>query len=363
MAGKALAAVITGPRTIEVREVDIPDVGEDDALVRIEASGVCGTDYEGYHGDYFLPYPVIQGHEPLGVIEVIGPEAKRRWGVDVGDRVAVRSRYRCGRCQACWDGKDDPCPNGGGFGSTSLEKPPGLWGGHAEFMYLAPGAVVHPIDSSLPAEVAVMFNPLGAGFAWAVEATGLEAGQSIAILGGGQRGICSVIAAKEAGASFVAVTGLGRDEHKLALAREFGADMTINVEAEDAVGRIMEATGGEGVDTALDLTPYAVDPVTHGVGMLKSGGTMGVAGLKGGRLMKDLSSDDLVNKEVTLKGIRGVPFDSFLRAVETIESRRYPLEKLHTHTFPVEETEEAIKTLAGETSRPAIHVAVIPRAR
>ena len=139
MAGKALAAVITGPRTIDVREVDIPDVGEDDALVRIEASGVCGTDYEGYHGDYFLPFPVIQGHEPLGVIEAIGPEAQRRWGVDVGDRVAVRSRYRCGRCQACWDDKGAPCPDGGGFGSTSLEKPPGLWGGHAEFMYLAPG--------------------------------------------------------------------------------------------------------------------------------------------------------------------------------------------------------------------------------
>ena len=145
-------------------------------MVRIEASGVCGTDYEGYHGDYYLPFPVIQGHEPLGVIEAIGPEARRRWGVDVGDRVAVRSRYRCGKCQACWDDKGDPCPNGGGFGSTSLEKPPGLWGGHAEFMYLAPGTVVHPIDGSLPPEVAVMFNPLGAGFAWAVEATGLESG-------------------------------------------------------------------------------------------------------------------------------------------------------------------------------------------
>ena len=101
MPEKAAAAVMVGPNTMETREIDIPAIGEDDALLRVEAAGVCGTDYEWFQGDLPVPYPLILGHEPLGLIEAIGPVASRRWGVEAGDRVAVRSAYRCGRCAAC----------------------------------------------------------------------------------------------------------------------------------------------------------------------------------------------------------------------------------------------------------------------
>ena len=112
---------------------------------------------------------MVLGHEPLGTIERIGPVASRSWGVREGDRVAVRSRYRCGRCKACTEG-EDRCPFEGGFGTTPLDRKPGLWGGYAEYLYLPAGAVVYPVDKTLPPELAVMFNPLGAGFAWAVDA-------------------------------------------------------------------------------------------------------------------------------------------------------------------------------------------------
>jgi threonine dehydrogenase-like Zn-dependent dehydrogenase len=296
MAGKALAAVTVQPNVLELRDLDIPAIGDDEALVRIEACGICGTDYEWFRGDLRIAYPVILGHEPLGVIEAIGLEASRRWGVQLGDRVAVRSQYRCGRCQVCRDGQGEACPYRGGFGSTSLERPPGLWGGYAEYLYLPPGAVVHPMDRSLPPEVAVMFNPLGAGFAWAVDAAGLQPGDSIAILGPGQRGLYAVIAAREAGASRVIVTGLHRDAHKLALARELGADVTIDVDAQDAVQRVMELTGRQGLDVVLDTTPYAANAVAQAVRMVKEQGTVVVAGLKGGRPLSELSSDDLVWK-------------------------------------------------------------------
>ena len=92
MAGKALAAVTVQPNVLELRDIDIPAIGDDEALVRIEACGICGTDYEWFRGDLRIAYPVILGHEPLGVIEAIGSEASRRWGVKVGDRVAVRSQ-------------------------------------------------------------------------------------------------------------------------------------------------------------------------------------------------------------------------------------------------------------------------------
>ena len=183
MPDKAIAAVTVRPGSMEVRELDVPEIGEDEGLVRIEACGICGTDYEWFRGDLEISYPVVLGHEPLGIIERIGPIASDRWGVQAGDRVAVRSRYRCGRCQACTEDSGQPCPFEGNFGSTGLDREPGLWGGYAEYLYLPPGAVVYPVDKTLPAELAVMFNPLGAGFAWAVDAPELKSGQSIAVLG------------------------------------------------------------------------------------------------------------------------------------------------------------------------------------
>ena len=128
--------------------------------------------------------------------------------------------------------------------------------------------------------------------------------------------------------------------------------MAVNVDTEDPVKRTMDATGGRGVDVVLDTTPYAVDAVAQAVRMVRESGTVVLAGLKGGRPILDFSTDEIVWKRVTLKGVRGVEFAAFQRAVETIESRRYPLERLHTHSFPVEEAEKALRTLAGETGEP-----------
>ena len=172
-----------------------------------------------------------------------------------------------------------------------------------------------------------------------------------------------MVAVRDAGASPIIVTGLGRDEHKLALARELGADVAVNVDAEDPVERVMDATGGRGVDVVLDTTPYAVDAVAQAVRMVRESGTVILAGLKGGRPLSDFSTDEIVWKRVTMKGVRGVDFGAFQHAVETIESRRYPLERLHTHSFPVEEAEKALRTLAGEAGEPAAHVAIVPRLR
>ena len=205
-----------------------------------------------------------------------------------------------------------------------------------------------------------MFNPLGAGFAWGVDASGLQPGQSLAILGSGQRGICCAIAAKESGAAMVAITGLGRDEHKLALAREMGADIAINVDGEDPVERVMAATEGQGVDCVVDTTPYAVQAVNQAVQMVKPGGTVVLAGLKGHRAFDGLSPDDIIWKKLTLRGVLGVEYSAFRRAVDTIHSRKYPMERLHTHSFPIEEAERALATLSGEAGEPSIHVAIVP---
>ena len=119
---QSLAAVTTAPNIMEMRRLDIPEIGDDEAIVKIEATGICGTDYEWFRGDLDIPFPIILGHEPLGRIATIGSQAAERWGVAVGDRVAVRSGYRCGRCPACAAGGAEPCPDGGGFGQTGLDR-------------------------------------------------------------------------------------------------------------------------------------------------------------------------------------------------------------------------------------------------
>jgi len=148
MAQAVRAAVLVKPKTIELREFPRPAIGSEDALLRIEACGICGSDYEQYEGaapqhEDYTQYPVIPGHEPLGLIEEIGALARARWGVTEGDRVAVRSGYGCGRCAACARFESRACrTRGGTYGYTDVTKPPHLWGGYAEHMYLCPHSVV-----------------------------------------------------------------------------------------------------------------------------------------------------------------------------------------------------------------------------
>src|SRR3989442_11997521 len=140
--GEAVRAVVlTKPRTLEAREFPRPAIGPDDALLRIEACGICGSDYEQYEGaqpqhEDYTPYPVIPGHEPLGVIEEIGGRARTRWGVIEGDRVAVRSGYGCGTCEACARWEARPCPERGGtYGYTDVREAAPLLGCYAARMY------------------------------------------------------------------------------------------------------------------------------------------------------------------------------------------------------------------------------------
>ena len=250
------AVVQTGVEQFEMQRFGRPTLGEDDGLLRLEACGLCGTDIETFRGGMALSYPVIPGHEPVGVIETVGARAAERWGVEVGDRVVLQSDFGCGRCKACLDGQLCTA-NPGNYGFMPTSVTPALWGGYAEALYLAPGCVPHKISRDVPARIAALYNPLAAGFAWAVTTPALEYGQTIAILGPGQRGLSCVIAAKAVGASQVFVTGLGsKDAHKMALCEELGADRVIDVEREDAIATVAEETEGRGVDVVVDTTPW-----------------------------------------------------------------------------------------------------------
>jgi threonine dehydrogenase-like Zn-dependent dehydrogenase len=358
------AVVQTAPRRLELRDVPVPDIDDDSGLLRIEACGICGSDVEQYAGVLPAPMPLVPGHEPLGVVERVGDRAARRWGVDVGDRVAVETLIPCGHCAACRGGRYQVCRGRGGMfahGYLPLSRPPGLWGAYAEYMYLDPFSILHRVRADVPPALAVLFNPLGAGFRWAVEIPRTGPGDVVLVLGPGQRGLASVIAARAAGAERIIVTGLARDAHKLALARELGADHVIDVEHEDVRARVHELTDGRGADVVVEVSANAPEPVAEALRLVAIGGRIVLAGVKGFRPVPDFVSDLVVVKEVTVHGAFGVTGRGYGAAIRLIESGRVPLARLHTHDFALEEAERAIRTLAGEVPGEAcIHACLLP---
>src|ERR1700716_3041548 len=139
----AHAAVLTEPRNFEFRDFPIPEIAEHDGLLRVEAAGLCGTDYEQFGGHLKdTPWdirPIIPGHEIQGWIEKIGCEASRRWRIKEGDRVVVEASIPCGKCYQCQNGRAVLCSSGMGYGlRISSSRPPHLWGGYATHMYLHP---------------------------------------------------------------------------------------------------------------------------------------------------------------------------------------------------------------------------------
>jgi threonine dehydrogenase-like Zn-dependent dehydrogenase len=170
-----------------------------------------------------------------------------------------------------------------------------------------------------------------------------------------------VIAAREAGAGRIIVTGLSADERKLELAKEFGAHHAINVEREDAASVVREVTGGGMADVVVDVTSYSVEAVKQAMGLARRGGTVVLAGTKGPKPVPEFMSDQIVFKELTVKGALGVDYANYERAIRLIESRKYPLERMHTHTLPLAEAERAIRLLARqEPGDEAIHIALMP---
>src|SRR5260370_12139067 len=285
MADMIRAAVQTGPRQIESREFPRRVIGPDDGgRLRVGACGICGSDVEQYRGNLGQQWlPMVPGREPRGISEEVSAAAAARWGVQPGDRVAVEILIPCRSCDLCLAGRYMSCRNriGSHGGSQPASRGLGPWGGFAEYIHLHPNAILHKVRGDIPAEVAVMFNPLGAGVRWAVHLGRGGLGDTVLILGAGQRGLAAVLAARTAGAGTIIVTGLGRDAGKLALAREFGADVTIDVEAEDTVARVLEVTGGVGADVALELPPLAAQPIRDAPHAVRRGGRVVLAGLKG----------------------------------------------------------------------------------
>lgn len=360
------ALVLEGARALRRRDLPLPDVGPDDGLLRVEACGLCGTDHELYTGVLAPGAPFVPGHEVVGVIEALGDRAAERWGVGQGDRVAVEVFLSCRSCGPCRRGDHRHCERHGLadlYGLTPVTKAPGLWGGYATHLYLAPDSLLLPVPGSLAPEVAVAFNPLGAGIQWGVTVPGTRAGDVVAVLGCGVRGLSAAAAAREAGAAFVMVTGAGeRDHPRLDQAGRFGADLAVDVLADDPVARLRSEAAVPGADVVVDVTAKAPSAFAQAVALARPGGTVVVAGTRGGGGTPGFDPDQIVYKELRLEGALGVDTVSYRAALDLLARGTYPFAELPRRTVGLDGVAELLETMAGERGVPPIHAVVVPAA-
>lgn len=361
----ARALVLREARHLEPTSFTLPELGDDDGILRIEACGLCGTDHEQWSGHISAAYPYIPGHEIVGTIEAVGAAAAARWGVAVGDRVAVEVFLSCRVCAACVAGQYRRCERHGVrhfYGFISSDEAPGLWGGYATHLYLHPDALVLPVPAGLDPVVATAFNPLGAGIRWGVTVPDLQPGEVVAVLGPGIRGLSVAAAAKAAGASFVLMTGLGpRDLPRLEQAKAFGVDLAVDVATTDPV-RALRQAGFRGADVVVDVTAKAPAAFAQAIKLATTGARVVLAGTRGaGAETPGFDPDHIVYKELTVLGTLGVDYPAYEEALRLLGSRRFPFEALPRETVGLDGATELIARLAGEADGAVpVHGVVTP---
>ena len=358
------ALVLEAPRQLAARELPVPELGDDDGLLRVEACGLCGTDHELWTGVLFGGAPLVPGHEVVGVVEAAGARALERWGVEVGDRVALEPFQSCRECESCRAGEYRHCRRHGladCYGLVPVDREPGLWGGYADLLYLAPDALVLPVPAALDPVLATAFNPLGAGLRWGATVPGTSKGDVVAVLGPGIRGLSALVAAREAGAGFVLVTGFGpNDALRLEMARRFGADAVIDVAVDDPVAALKDATGGL-ADVVVDVTAKAPAAFAQAVALARPGGTVVVAGTRGSADLPGFWPDLIVYKELRIQGALGVDAIAYRAALDILASHRYPFADLPRRVEGLDGVDDLLRSMAGEgDGPPPVHGVVVP---
>ena len=354
------SAVLVAPETFELRDFPIPSIGENDGLLRMELSGVCGSDvlHWGGHSAVSRDLPAILGHEIVGRIDQVGQNAAKRWGVAVGDRVIVEASFGCGLCDLCLRGSYQMCAQGQGYGGRiSASVTPHLWGAYGQHLYLPSRACIHRVGDAIPPEVGVVIGAvLANGVRWVQTIGGAGIGDTVVVFGPGPQGLAAVIAAHAAGAQRIVVVGRSGDRVRLAFARDCGATHTLSFD-ERTVEAIADLTGGRLADVVIDVTGSANSPAVAAESV-RPLGTFVMAGSTAAASVK-LPWNELVRKEVRAHGVNSHDQPAVRAAIALAASGRYPLEHMVTHRFPIQSTGDALKLVRDAAISDGVIKAVI----
>jgi threonine dehydrogenase-like Zn-dependent dehydrogenase len=365
MTGRVLAATTIGALKTEIREYPFPEISPDAGILKIEAAGVCGSDWQAYQSDRPAR---IMGHENVGRIYRLGPLAARRWGLSEGDRVALEEYLPCGHCSLCRTGEFRLCdqtearrPGALRYGTTPITEKPGLWGGYSQYQYLHPESVFHKVPEDVPAELAAMCLPIGNGMQWTYLDGRAGPGKTVLIQGPGQQGLACLIAAKAAGADWVIVSGLSVDKARLEIARAMGADEIVEVDdaaQDDLEDRVLAATQGRGVDISID-TAGGANTLVKAMRLTRKNGLV-LFGVAPSATSPEFQIGNLLAGRLTLKPCRGHSYESVELALKYIASRRFPLHLMATHRFGLKDVDVAVRSVGGQGAPGAVHVTVLP---
>ena len=329
---KAVMKVAPGVGHIALREIEVPTPSSGEALVKVHAAGLCGTDIHIYLDEFTSKPPVVLGHEVCGEVVGVGEGVEN---VEIGDRITTETYfYTCDRCRFCRAGQSNLCHDRYSIGSA-------VNGGFAEYL-VVPARNLH----QLPEHVSYREGALSEPLACVVQGVHLcsapvRSGEVVVIAGPGTIGLLTLQMAKAAGAE-VAVLGADGDEGRLAAAESLGADHIFNVSRRDPLPLIEDIShSGLGADVVYECSG-AGPAAQQLLRLVRRRGRYVQVGLFGRPITWDL--DQVCYKELTVTGSNASTPESWLRAVRLIVNRSVDLKPLITHDFTLQQWEEAFDT-------------------
>jgi L-iditol 2-dehydrogenase len=360
-----LAATLVKPGQYEIKEYPLPEPAAGCVLVKMELSGICGTDkhtFQGYttqYGGRQLEFPIIQGHENVGTVAAIGGNGNysdfEGIPLRVGDRVVVGANVCCGECYYCRH--DFPyycCENMTDYGNNlSAKDPPHLFGGWSQYMYVVPGSFLVKVPDELPSEIAVLTEifavSVGLDRAKQMSAFPNESfrfDDTVVVLGVGPLGMCFLMKARMLGAGTIIAVDLS--DYRLNFAKRLGADHLMNVAKHSKQERLQivkDLTNGRGADMVIECAgvPQAVPEALE---MLRIGGLLVEAGN-----FSDLGEVSfsphrhLCAKNARILGVGGEEPAAYGPGMRQMARymKKYPLQEFVTHRFGLHDVEAAMQ--------------------
>jgi threonine dehydrogenase-like Zn-dependent dehydrogenase len=340
---KMRATVFRGKDTIRVEEVERPRAGIGEAVIRVTLTTICGTDLHILRGEYPVRPGLVIGHEPVGVIEELGPGVT---GYQVGERVLVGAITPCGQCRACLSGQLSQCGHGEGyeaiggwrFGNT-------INGAQAEYL-LVPHAQANlaKIPDGLTDEQVVLLADIAStGFSGA-ESGRVKIGDAVVVYAQGPIGLCATAGAKLMGAGLV--IGVDGDSNRLEVAKRMGADVVLDYRECDPAAEVLRLTGG-GADVAIEALGTQ-QTFENALRSLRPGGVLSSLGVYSGKLHLpyEAFAAGLGDHRVVTTLCPGGK-ERMRRLMEVIRRGRVDLTPLLTHTFSLDEIEKGYEVFGG----------------
>lgn len=343
---KAVVKYGYGKGETELRDVPIPEIGDDDVLIEVKAAGVCGSDIafdNGEHADILNP-PVVLGHEFSGVISKVGKNVTA-W--KAGDRVVSdNTGTACGTCYACGTAEYLCCSERLGIGY-------GMDGGFAKYvkilgktLALFPNSLMR-IPECMSFEEAAILDPACNAYMAVVQEAKLVPGEYMAVFGVGALGQFSIQAGRAAGAAKIIAVGLSSDKNRFEMAKNCGATDIVISDQVDAVKAIMEITDGEGVAVSVDCAGVAV-VLNQAIEVTRPAGTIVKIGYDAKPYNHSL--DPVIGKAVSIKGHFGYNWVSWRNVINLVKAGKWDQKSMITHKMGISRFREAFDLVRSKES-------------